>query len=364
MRHHLAVSEGAVAARPVVDADRTVWERIAETSDDAWLSHSWDWNTRIEEGVRLGMRRSLVVQYEGRVIGIFPLHLHVERRGPIARRILYSNHWSGGGLALANEVEPCVRKEATRIVLEASDAQARLDRADKLVLALPTLARSNIARGAQGTVYAGFIDRSSTALVIPVAGRAPEAIWASMEGRARTKVRKAERAGVTVTVATGGDALTSFYPLHLATYRRTGAAPQPRELFEVLFDTPYTRTFFAEHEGRRVATVVVAFYAGRAQFFASASEEIALHLGANNLLQWHALQWVHEMNFEAYEVGHVEDPIGARDPKLQSIARFLRSFGGEEVPSFAGERVYHRTREAAYAMLREALTRATTRWAS
>ncbi|HYK98725.1 MAG TPA: GNAT family N-acetyltransferase [Candidatus Acidoferrales bacterium] len=358
------MSESAVEVRPVVDDARMTWERIAETSDDAWLSHSWDWNTRVEEGVRLGARRSLVVQYQGRVIGIFPLHLHVERRGPIARRILYSNHWSGGGLALANEVEPCVRDEATRLVFEASDAQARRDHADKLVLSLPTLPRSNLSHRRPATAYPGFIDRSSTALVIPVAGRAPEAIWASMEGRARTKVRKAERAGVTVTVATGADALASFYPLHLATYRRTGAAPQPRQLFEVLFDTPYTRTFFAEHEGRRVATVVVAAYAGRAQFFASASEEAALHLGANNLLQWRALQWVHDMNFEAYEVGHVENPVGARDPKLQSIARFLRSFGGDEVPSFAGERVYRRTREAAYLMLREALSRAATHWAS
>ena len=51
-----------------------------------------------------------------------------------------------------------------------------------------------------------------------------EAAWDMMEGRARTAVRKAEKAGVTVREASQED-LTIYYRLHQETYRRTGVRP-------------------------------------------------------------------------------------------------------------------------------------------
>ena len=90
-----------IEVRTVRSEDEVAWDLIANSSDDAWLTHTWAWNRAIEERILGGQRRSLVILREGRLIGIIPQHLHTSRRGPLVRRILYANYFAGGGVALA-----------------------------------------------------------------------------------------------------------------------------------------------------------------------------------------------------------------------------------------------------------------------
>lgn len=344
-----------IDVRPVVDGDAAGWDEIARTSDDAWLTHTWEWNAEIEERVQRAHRRSLVVLRGGRLVGILPLHLRVERRGVWSRRILFSNCWAGGGLALANDLTPEVRRECFAVALRATHQQARRDRVDKLILMGSPLARRALRR--EGTrlraVDGRFADRSTIALVVPLSGRTVDDVWAGMEGRSRTKARKAGRAGARVVRSSGPEAVASFYELHLATHRRTGSNPRPREYFEALLSSPHYHAFFAEREGRRIAASIVALYGGRALYLASASIDEGLQLGANNLLQWHAMRWLIESGVEAYEIGMLPDGASANDRKLNAIAYYLRSFGGDEVPAYRAELVYDRRREAAFSLARQ-----------
>ena len=347
-----------IEVRPVQNEDQAAWDAIALSSDDAWLSHSWEWNVSIEARVNGGERRSLVLLRDGRLIGIAPQHLHTRRHGPLVRRILYANYFAGGGLALANDVVGAARAECFAAVLRATHEQARRDGVDKLMLFLPPLARRNL-RGESEARRAldGFVDRSSSALVIRLAGQTKDEVWAAMEGRARTKVRKAERAGVTVEHSSQHDAFEQLYALHLETCKRTGAEPSPPEYFKEILASGHFHVFLAKLGEKPIAALALALYCGRAVFDVSASVDEALRLGANNLLIWRVLQWLVDTGVEAYEMGVLPEPGQRPRAKLASIAWHHRSFGGEEVPAYSGQFVYRRGREAVFDFARQILAR-------
>lgn len=343
-----------IEVRPVQPADQVAWDLIATSSDDAWLSHSWDWNLAIEEDVMGGQRRSLVVLRDRRVVGIVPQHLHSRRLGPLVRRVLYANYWAGGGVALANDVVGQARAECIAAALGRTHELAKSEGVDKLMLFLPSLANRNL-RGepeARQAIDRGFLERSSSALVIRLAGRTERDVWEAMEGRARTKVRKAERSGVCVARSSPRDALEPLYALHVETCRRTGALPYPREYFEATLASGFFHVFVARFDGRTIGALTVAIYAGRALCDVSASVDEALRLGANNLLMWRSLQWLMDVGAQAYELGMLPVPGQPSPPKLAAIAWYHRSFGCEEVPAFAGEFHYRRRREAVHTLLR------------
>ncbi len=348
-----------IQVRPVRPEDHGAWDEIARSSDDAWLSHSWDWNVAIEERVMGGECRSLVILRDGRLMGIVPQHLHTRRRGPFVRRILYANYWAGGGVALANELVGNARAACFAAARRATHEQARRDGVDKLILFLPPLARRNLRgeREARRALDGGFVDRSSNALVVRMAGRTKKEIWAAMEGRARTKVRKAERAGVCITRSSERDAFEPLYALHLETCRRTGALPYPPQYFEATLANGQFHVFFAKLDGKSIGALTLALYEGRALFDVSASVEEALRLGANNLLIWHSLQWLVDAGAEAYELGVLPEPGRPLRPKLATIAWHHRSFGAEEVPAHSGQFIYRHGREAVFALARQILVR-------
>jgi hypothetical protein len=349
--------------RAVRDDDRAAWDEIASTSDDAWLSHSWRWNEQVEERVRAGARRSLVILRDGHLVGIVPQHLHTEGKGPVSRRVLHANYWIGGGVALANTITGADRLECFAAAMRATHAQARRDGVAKILLTLPALSRRNLRCDdeAKRAIGPGFADRSGRALVLRLRDRTEQDIWHGMEGRSRTKVNRAERAGVRVTQTSGMGAFESFYALHLATYRRTHASAHTPAYFEAVLSDPAFHVFFAEVDGRPIAAAIAALYAGRALYFASASLDEALHLGANNLLQWHVFRWLIGERVEAYELGLLPNTSDRGNQKERSIAGFLRSFGGDDVALYRGDYVYDRARDVMFSVAREILTRARRR---
>lgn len=352
-----------IEIRPAKDEDRAQWHALAEQSDDAWLGHSWAWNSLIEEGVWGCKSRSLVFVNGGRIVGIFPLHLRTRRRGPFIRRILYSNYWSAGGPALANDVAQEERRLLARAAIQAVHEQARRDRADKVFVTVPTLARRNLQLGkdADNPIAAHeMIDHTKKTRVIRFSSSSADDVWAGMEGRSRTAIRKAEREGVTIGEITGPSEVDRYYDLHLATYRRTGLAPYPRRFYEVLLAQPWSRFLVASHQGQPVAALGVLVHAGRALYAHSASLPEGQRLGANNLLQWHALKWMAASGFQAYEVGLVLPEGDGPLRKDVAIGRYKRSLGGLDEPSYRGEYAYATPSEAIFAVAQRglALTRA------
>lgn len=344
-------SGGQFRARRAVPGDEAAWRRITEASADTWLGHDWEWNRIVEEGVWGARDESLIVERRGEPVGIVPLHVTERRLGPLRRRLLHSNWWLTGGPAFASPVSEDERAAALSVAMAATHEVGRRSGADKLVVRLPPLARRTLGLppAAPNPLCAyGVDDRSTRAIVLRLAGRSERDVWDGMEGRSRTAVRKAQREGVTVRRLPREEAASAYYPLHLATYGRTGAAPLPERYFATILRSAWSNVFAAYHGGALVALVNVAFYAGRAFYWTNASLDVAAKLGANNLLQWEALRWMLANGATAYELGELPSDDAARAaPKLAALAMYKRSFGGEAIPYHRAERVYAGVRERA-----------------
>ena len=348
-----------VEIRPAHPDDRAEWDAIARSSEDAWLGHTWDWARLVEEGVWGGLPRGLVIRRHGRTVGIVPLHLTERRLGPLRRRVLHSDRWGMGGIALAPGLSDPERQALNARGVEAIHAVARAGGADKLLVSFPPLSTRNLTRGDRSdallAAYGLERDRSTRSLVLRLGARDDADLWSGLEGRCRTAIRKAERSGVTVS-AMEDRALVAdhYYALHVATYRRTGARPHPRRYFDTILGTEWSTVFFAERDGRTIGAVNVGTFAGRAVYWTGASLEEAGDLGANNLLQWRAIQWLRDSGHTAYELGELpaEGVAERDDPKLHALARFKRSFGAEPVPFVRGEHVYRPLRERVAVALR------------
>lgn len=338
------------------EADRSAWQQVVERSDDAWLGHEWEWNTLVEEGVWGARSCSLLMWAGERPVALVPLHLTERNIGPLTRRILHSNFWAPAGIALPADVAENQRTVVTAAAISAIHETARRLRVDKIHVRVAPLSRRALLRLDRDNPLAryGFRDQSTHTLVLQLAGRSETELWEGLEGRCRTAIRKAEREGVKVVRSGPEDVVDRYYELHVATYRRTGARPHPRRYFEVILRSPWSVVFFAEHRGETIAALNVGIYGDTSFYWTGASRQIAGALGANNLLQWHAIRWLRAEGRSCYELGELPPPGKSPrdDPKLFALAHFKRSFGGALNPYHRAEFVYAHLRELVVTRLR------------
>lgn len=177
---------------------------------------------------------------------------------------------------------------------------------------------------------------------------APEALFAGFTKGHRADVRRAERNGVTVRVGTHAADLDTFYTIMKATGARQQFSIHACEYYATawrLFGAA-ARLLIAEHEGRAVAAFLVFGWGDAGQYMYSGSTDAGLKLGANHLLQWHAIQWVRERGCTTYDLWGIPDAFGqlagrsgaeaqleaaAREHALYGVYRFKKGWGGRVV---------------------------------
>jgi lipid II:glycine glycyltransferase (peptidoglycan interpeptide bridge formation enzyme) len=164
-----------------------------------------------------------------------------------------------------------------------------------------------------------------------------EAVWKGMEGRARTAMRKAEKAGVTVREACPDD-LDVYYRLHQENYRRTGASPHPKNYFRAIWESfvahGLARVWIAEIGGEPVAAENFGIYKQGAVYWTGAANVRGLETEANSLLQWTAMQWMINNGIKWYETGEAFPQV--RAGKQKGLNDFKKSFGGCLYPFYKG----------------------------
>jgi hypothetical protein len=173
-------------------------------------------------------------------------------------------------------------------------------------------------------------------------------MWRGLEGRCRTAIRKANRAGVAVEAATGPDFVRDYQRMVNAVFARQHLQPRHDErYYQVLWNrlgmSGNAQVLLARHQGRLIAGAVFLIHGRRLYYQDGASYPEYHHLCANNLIQWEALQWALGQGLESY------DMVGLGTP---SIARFKRSFGGSPVEKTRAFRTNTWTAAAAFACYR------------
>jgi hypothetical protein len=156
------------------------------------------------------------------------------------------------------------------------------------------------------------------------------AVWQRLKPAMRNKVRKAEKSGVTVSEDTSPDFAREFSDMLRSVFNRQGKAPsydlrRIETVVRVLGEAGRLTALTAMREGQRLAAVILLHDARTAYYWAGASYPSAYPFGANDVLQWRALQLAIARNLVCY------DACGGGDYK--------EKFGGALVSLPAGHLV-------------------------
>ncbi|MBM3555094.1 MAG: GNAT family N-acetyltransferase [Alphaproteobacteria bacterium] len=312
------------------------WDAVADGAAEAWLWHRHafgdalsTWPGRADRGFAL---------FEGdTLVGLMPA-AKVRMTGD------FSLFDSVGGPIASDRLQPGQAEVVRRALIAEFENRAKAAGALFADIALPAMApayRDETCPRVNPLLDFGYGNQLGQTYVIDLRS-GYDAIWNGMEGRARTAVRQAEKAGVTTRLAAANDDdLSAYYRLHCRAYARTETPPHPRAYFEALWRdflaSGRALVLFAEKAGEVIAAANIGIDKKAAVYWTAAGDEEALRSGATSLLQVAAIKALIEAGVEFYEVG--EAFPGREGDKLAGLDRFKRSFGGRLWPWFKGRRV-------------------------
>jgi GNAT acetyltransferase-like protein len=180
-----------------------------------------------------------------------------------------------------------------------------------------------------------------------------EALFAKLNSTLRNEIRKCERSGVEVILATDLLAVEQYYQLHCLTRRKHGLPPQPFTFFQKIHEhliakghgfvalsylngseKPEKQQAKGSHDlcdntagackgARPVAGSVFLHFGSRAVYKFSAAEELPNRLPATKLALWRAIQWYQSRDFSCLDLGRTS--MGN-----DGLRRYKQAWGAEE----------------------------------
>jgi hypothetical protein len=265
-----------------------VWNKVVDGSVEAWLYHRTEW-MELEEMRGYQNESFMVLSDEGQPLGIFCVYL--SSRGPWSRlweRYFHTGHCRSG-FAVAYGLSDKKRKDATIFALGHLEKRARICRANRLEIRLPSLApaylppmRSEIsplweygfsAFPMYGTSGVGRLQGAITPDTIVELQRGDEeSLFGALNTRGRNAVRKAIRSGVTCIQGDGLAGLEKFYVIYQSSYARSGAPKSPltffRKMYDSLAEKGWMKTFLALYEGGPIASALLLCYKDAVTYYA------------------------------------------------------------------------------------------------
>jgi hypothetical protein len=151
--------------------------------------------------------------------------------------------------------------------------------------------------------------------------RKPEELLQSFSDTTRRNIRKAEKAGITVTHENSLDAMNRFYGLNCQTRRKHGLPPQPWKFFCKLHESFFTNkkgfVTLGVFQGKVIAGNLFLTSGHKALYKYGASDHHFQHLRASNLVMWEGIKHCRESGCLGLHLGRTElHHTGLRQFKL------------------------------------------------
>lgn len=318
------------------DISRLDWDDAAHCSSHAWL---WHRSAAIDAYASWGnvSERSFAILDSSdadRIVAITPLYAF--NAGRLACRLE-----STGGPAISDNLSVGQQRNVEDAIQTALRSIAQSLGARSIELSLPPLApalRAEHAPHLNPLMLIGCQDMSTASWIVDLRNTSEGDLWRRLEQRVRKAVNKARAAGISVSKANPND-LDAYYALHIENCARNRIPPKPKEYFSAIFQIflplGEARIFSAsDASGRKIAFHVFAVYKSAALYWTTCSAGHALLNGANDLIQWTAMQDFLASGIEFYETGEAFPAV--QDSKLRRISDFKKGFGGKLTPYFRG----------------------------
>ena len=286
--------------------------RLRELSDSAWdqalaafpratAFHTSRWLRATAPGLGYDLSLQALVE-DGRVVGLAPLA--TRRRGPFSLMGFLPYPYVGP-LASPGRLAPLLRAmRRPGTVTSRIEFPPGAD-VDSVALAL-----------------AGYRVIDDTTMVVPLAGRSEDDLWAALDAECRTAVRRAAKGGVEVVQADEDMVCRLMPAMQREAYTRNGARPPYdervlRAIWEAYGGTDDAR-FSAAVRDDRVLGVQVMILRGDTGFGWGSATRPERGVSPSTALYWAELRWCIERGVAR------ADLVGTPTP---GVARFKRQFG-------------------------------------
>jgi lipid II:glycine glycyltransferase (peptidoglycan interpeptide bridge formation enzyme) len=193
----------------------------------------------------------------------------------------------------------------------------------------------------QADTGAGFGDvQPRYVFQLPLAGRTLDEVFAGFNQLWRRNVRKAEKAGVEVSLGTYDD-LPAFHEVYVQTAHRDGFTPRGLAYFQRMWhamsgeDPLRLKLFLARHDGRVHAATTLVTVGDHAWYSYGASTTEGRDLRPSNAVQWAMIQDAHASGCSVYDLRGISDTLDQSDP-LFGLIGFKLGTGGQ-AQEYVGE---------------------------
>ncbi|MGN6686126.1 MAG: lipid II:glycine glycyltransferase FemX, partial [Actinomycetales bacterium] len=161
---------------------------------------------------------------------------------------------------------------------------------------------------------------------VPVAGRSDEELLKGFNQLWRRNIKKADKAGVTVTLG-GADDLAAFHNLYVETAGRDGFTPRPLSYFQRMWeamraeDPDRIRLYLAHHKGDLVAATTLVQVGAHSWYSYGASSTAKREVRGSNAVQWQMMRDARDSGAEVYDLRGISDVL-AEDDHLVGLVQF------------------------------------------
>ena len=318
-----------------------------------WRSESVGWSRGGElVGVGLVLYRQLpkVKRYlaylpEGPVIDwsgddleawLTPLVAHLKAQGAFAVRMgppVVTRRWS------AEQVKAGIADESVRRLGDVPPLERSQDGAC-VTAQLHELGWQQ--QGAEGGFSAGQPQFNFQIPLVDAEGapRSEADVLSGMNQLWRRNIKKADKAGVEVTLGERGD-LKAFHDLYVHTAERDHFTPRPLSYFETMYDAlaaedpDRIQLWLARHEGDLVAATIAIRVGTHAWYSYGASSTEKRDVRGSNGVQWAMIRHAMAAGAHVYDLRGITETLDADDPHV-GLIQFKVGTGGEAV-EHAGE---------------------------
>ena len=175
---------------------------------------------------------------------------------------------------------------------------------------------------------------------IPLAGRTEEDVLQGMNQQWRRNIKKADKAGVEVSVG-GEEDLKAFHDLYVHTAERDGFTPRPLSYFHTMVEAlsaeepDRIRIYLARHEGDLVAATIGIRVGTHAWYSYGASSTEKRDVRGSNAVQWAMIREALAAGAQVYDLRGITSTLDSEDSHV-GLIQFKVGTGGEAV-EYAGE---------------------------
>lgn len=266
------------------------WDDLVRADPDATFFHTSEWARLFTTGTTRSRELYLCGHEDGELVAGIPAV--VKEHGPF-RVVSSMPHGTYGALVL----RPEARHEVTAALLGACVALAREPRTAALHM-VDVAARLR-------PPPAGFTVHEEPARVVSLERRYDD-VWASFTPSVRNKIRKAEKAGVTIRRASGEVDFATYHDMLVECSRRWGRpCAFSRDFFLAMsrLDGSRVQMWLAEHHGRTIAGDLNFALNRRVMNWGNVSHDEGRRMAANTALHAHAIKAGIEAGFSLYDLG-------------------------------------------------------------